>query len=236
MTCFVTCFVISYVLFVAIFRAKNPCISFWRGGGEICTAKVISDILATLESLSIRAVFRRDLLLESSIRSKMIKVGLGPNIEDADALVLIKVRRSANDSRSVESTWTKPLGQDLYEIRGPVHLISDINTGDVVKAVLLPNDSIPSLVEVVARSGYKTVHVAFAATVTLLEQQRILEELEKWKVRYELVFDRLYTIEVAPDGDYEAFRAELNTLKVSGLLMYEPDVAMNVLLRCRFLS
>lgn len=164
----------------------------------------------------------------------MIKAGTGPGAESNNGLVLIQIKSINENKESKETIWAKPLGNDLYEIRGSLHVVTGFNAKDVVKAVTSPDETIPSVLEVTRSSGYKTLHVAFSDATSVLQQQAILSDLEKWKAKYEMAFERFYTIEVNPEGDYRAICEHFKSLKIKGLLMYEPDVDINALYRYRF--
>lgn len=164
----------------------------------------------------------------------MITIGTGPAITDNDELVLILVTKTQLNKHTKESTWAKPLGGDLYQIRGPLHLIADVNSQDIVKALIVPGDSLPSVSEVVRRSGFRTLHLVFFETVPIVDQETILEEMTQWNATFARPFDRFYTVEISPDGNYPAVCAYLKSLRVRELIEHEPDVNLDALLRFRF--
>jgi hypothetical protein len=129
-----------------------------------------------------------------------------------------------------EITWAKPLGGELYQIKGTLHLIAGLNFDDVIKARPLPGDSIPSFLEVVSRSGYHTLHVGFASTLPELERSKILNQLTLMNVRAEKLLDRFWTLQIDPTGDYQGICDYLTSLSSQQLLMYEPEVEMDALL------
>ena len=150
-----------------------------------------------------------------------------------EKLLLILIHRSLENKDTRESTWAKPLGGDLYEIKGPLHLIADLNPKDVVSVRMFPGESIPTVSDVVERSGYKTLHLAFYGTVPLLDQNRMLNALEQWSATYQMAFEDYYTVEILPSGDFQAVCKYLQSLKMRRLLQYEPDIDIDSLLRFR---
>jgi allophanate hydrolase subunit 1 len=164
----------------------------------------------------------------------MIKSGTGPTADHRNDLVLVKINRVEGDRHTSVTTWAKPLGDDLYEIRRPLDLITGFDVGDVVRAV--SEETIPLVIELVQRGGYRTLHVAFAKGVAVARQRTVLNELKKWHATHEMAFDRFYTIVVFPQGNYEAICEYLKTLVRASVLRYEPDVDINTLARMHFLE
>ena len=166
----------------------------------------------------------------------MIRSGMGPEVIGSQELVLVQVKQRRGSVHTKENTWAKSLGDDLYEIRGPLHLISGLNTLDIVKAVSDEGGSLPSVTDIVKRSGYKTLHVLFFKNVQTADRERILRTLEKWNVTFQEALERFYTIQISPGGDYESASMYLKSLNTELLLEREPDITVDVLLRCRLFS
>ena len=158
----------------------------------------------------------------------------GSSLKGNEELVLIQVNRSEGNKHTKESVWARSLGNDLYEVKGPLHLVADLNSGDIVRAVVSPSDAIPSISEVVTRSGFRTLHIAFIETVRASDQENMLEVITQSTAQYEKPFDRFYTVEVNPHGNYSAVCEYLEGLTLQGLIMYEPRVSLDALLRFRF--
>jgi uncharacterized protein DUF4265 len=163
----------------------------------------------------------------------MIRMATGPMPASHNGLVLVQVRRILPNKQTMETAWAKPLGGDLYEIKGPLHLITSLNTDDIVKALILPGEAMPSVLAVVKRSGFKTLHLVFSKAVPVLDHQNILKPLTQWGVTYTSPLERFHTLEVNPRGDYQEACDYLKSLKLQGLIMYEPDVNIRTLLRFR---
>src|ERR1043166_6551868 len=134
----------------------------------------------------------------------MIKSGSGPQASQNSELVLVQVSRVFKHRNTRETTWAKPLGGELYQIKGPLHLISGLNFDDIVKARALQQESIPSFVEVVTRSGCRTLHVGFAPELATLERSKILMHLNSMNIKAEMVSELFWTLQIDPNGEYQA--------------------------------
>jgi hypothetical protein len=122
---------------------------------------------------------------------------------------------------SGESFWAKPLGNDLYELwNSPFHAYN-LNFLDTVRAIPDAPDEKPRIVEVVRRGGHKTLRVLFSESVPVDERQRLLKGLNRFKAYYENADDRLYAVDVEPDGDYQAVSDQLATWVQEGIIEYE---------------
>ena len=60
----------------------------------------------------------------------MIKSGAGPIVKDNQEVTLIQIERTKPNRNSKGTTWAQPLGENLYEIRGPLHLIVGLSFGE----------------------------------------------------------------------------------------------------------
>lgn len=164
----------------------------------------------------------------------MITIVTRPGTPHRDELVLVQVNTAEGNKQSKETTWARPLGNDLYEIEGPLHLVTGVNPKDLVRATVLPGEAVPSVSEIVRRSGYNTLHVAFSEAAPTGEQEVLLGALEKWGATREMVFERFYTIVVTPEGDFQAICEFLKSFRAKGLIMYEPEIDIDALYRYRF--
>jgi hypothetical protein len=90
-----------------------------------------------------------------------------------------------------------------------------------VKAVPDKPDEKPRIIEVVRRSGHKTLRVLFAPDVTEGQRSRMLKSLHKWRGFYENCDGHLYAVDVEPDGDYGAVCDQLWKWEQAGRLVYE---------------
>lgn len=166
--------------------------------------------------------------------STMITIATKPGTPHHDELVLVQVNTAEGNKQSKETTWARPLGNDLYEIEGPLHLVTGVNPKDVVRAIVLPGEAVPSVSEIVKRNGYRTLHIAFSEAAPTGEQQGLLGTLENWGATHEMAFERFYTVVVTPEGDFQAVCAFLKSFRAKGLIMYEPEINIDALYRYRF--
>ncbi|MBI3862943.1 MAG: DUF4265 domain-containing protein [Planctomycetia bacterium] len=132
--------------------------------------------------------------------------------------VFVELRDAAFGS---ESFWAKPLGNDLYELRNSPWYAFDLHFYDVVRAMPDKQGEKPRIIEVVHRSGHKTLRVLFSADVNEEGRLEMLRSLHEWRAFHENCNDRLYAVDVEPDGDYGAVCDQLTAWEQAGRLVYE---------------
>jgi hypothetical protein len=133
---------------------------------------------------------------------------------------LVKVILSVSDDTfgiSGERVWASALGDDLYEIRNTPWHTCDVNCGDVVRAVAANDNEWPKFVEVVRRSGHRSLHVYFHDDADEAFRMGVLSRFKDWKATYENANSRLYAIDVQPDGDMDGLCTYLDQLDGSKL-------------------
>ena len=121
--------------------------------------------------------------------------------------------------------WAKPLGNDLYEIRNSLWHTCELNWGDVVRAVARSEDLKPEFLEVVRRSGHRTLHLFFFEECSPDEKAFILAGLRQWKTSYENSDGLLYALDLAPEGDLEQLCRYLDQYESQEKLSYRTVVA-----------
>ena len=166
----------------------------------------------------------------------MIRSGAGPQATNRDELVLIEVRTILKNKTSKESTWAKSMGEDTYQIKGPLHLIDGLNFDDVVRAQRVSGSPHPSVLEVVARSGYKTIHLAFDRSLSPSERTRILERLTELNVGFEMLVELFYTLQIAPEAAFNGIGDYLKSLSSQNLIKFDPEVDLDTVLRFCFMQ
>jgi hypothetical protein len=92
-----------------------------------------------------------------------------------------------------------------------------VNWGDVVRAVAANEKEWPKFVEVVRRSGHRTLHLFFYDTADEAFRTAVLNRFKDWKANYENADSNLYAIDVQPDGDLDGLCAYLDQLDSSKL-------------------
>jgi len=123
-----------------------------------------------------------------------------------------------------EREWALPLGDDLYEIRNTPWHTCDVNWGDVVRAISDSEDHWPTMLEVVRRGGHRTLHIFFFKETTNAEKQDVLSRLKRWRASYENAQDRLYAVDVEPDGDFDGLCDFLAEPEMKRILDYRTRV------------
>jgi hypothetical protein len=120
-----------------------------------------------------------------------------------------------------ESFWAKPLGDDLYELRNSPWFAFDLHFYDVVRANAEEPGAKPKIIEVVHRSGHKTLRVLFSPEISESDQAEMLKSLNRWRGFYEHYQGNLYAVDVEPDGDYQTVCDVLWGWEQEGKLTYE---------------
>jgi hypothetical protein len=141
---------------------------------------------------------------------------------------LVKVILNVSDDTfgvSGERVWAKPVGTDLYEIRNTPWHTCDVNWGDIVHAVPANEKEWPKFIEIVERSGHRTLHLFFYKETDDKYRSKVLDRLKEWKANYENANGNLYAFDVQPDGDMDglcAFLDELGNTKVDYRTVVSP--------------
>ncbi|MDP9371920.1 MAG: DUF4265 domain-containing protein [Chloroflexota bacterium] len=138
-----------------------------------------------------------------------------------ERLVKIVANLQGEESFAGESLWAKPLGNDLYELRSTPFSAHGLHFMDVVQAVAPSPDRIPEVVEVVRRSGHRTIRLVFAPQLSADGRSQLVRKLNEMHAYYERAGSGLYAFDVEPQGDYQAVRNQLDEWEKQGLLQYE---------------
>jgi hypothetical protein len=116
-----------------------------------------------------------------------------------------------------EVVWSKPLGDDLYQIENVPEDIVDVNLHDVVKCRQEPN-GLPVIIEIVRQSGNLTLRVEFREETSAENAVDVIKELRKKHVFYEKGSFKRYMFNVEPEINYETIRDFLKSKEEEGLL------------------
>ena len=120
----------------------------------------------------------------------------------------------------VEVVWSKHLGKSLYRLEN-IPYTEELNLHDVVRCEPRPN-GLPTVVEIVSRSGNRTLRVAFKEEIPVETVSDILSELREKQVYYEKAIARLFMFNIEPSVNYETVRDYLKSKQEEGLLwLYE---------------
>jgi hypothetical protein len=151
--------------------------------------------------------------------------GNGAAVADpSDDLVKILIDTSAVGPFACETLWARPLGDDLYELANSPVLADDMHLRDVVRAVEPCPDMFPQVVEVVHRSGHKTVRFAFQDNVQDVAKVRVLCEVSESGAECKYG-PPVFVFDVPPQADYEAVCDYLWTCGEEGLLWLDDGTA-----------
>lgn len=120
---------------------------------------------------------------------------------------------------SGERVWAAPLGSDLYEIRNSPWHSRQVNWGDIVKARAQADNQWPIFIEVVRRSGHRTMHI-FLLEKGREKQQEFLAKFKELGATYENADNRMCALDFEPGVDVQPILAYLEPLKTKGLLDY----------------
>lgn len=80
----------------------------------------------------------------------------------------------------------------------------DLHYLDVVRAVPREPGQKPEVLEVVRRSGHKTLRIVFVNPDDEAVKARVLKAINAMGAHYENAIGRLYSIDVLPESDYRA--------------------------------
>jgi len=104
---------------------------------------------------------------------ELIKLGTGPRCEPRDDLLLIQAMEKSSTRDAIATVWAKRIGDDIYELQGYAPIAPGFNSHDIVKAVILPGQEMPTISELVRRSGCRTFHIKFSASTTADQREEI---------------------------------------------------------------
>lgn len=142
--------------------------------------------------------------------------------DDGTPLVKVLVEYLDQGSENSERLWAEPLADDLYEIRNTPWYLYKLNWGDIVRCAEVSADEVPRVVEVVERSGHRTLRILFnEKRVSPEEQEAILAGLNDLEASYERHSDTFVSVDVEPEADYEAIFALLARHTEAESLVFE---------------
>ena len=120
-----------------------------------------------------------------------------------------------------ESMWAEPLGNDLYKIENVPFYAYGLNFHDVVRATADSDELKPEIRELVEQSGHRTFRVFFKKHVERDQQEEILNSMNDLTISYERANDVFFSLDMQPEGDYEAIFDRLDELEQENLLGFE---------------
>jgi len=118
-----------------------------------------------------------------------------------------------------EGLWSKPLGNDLYEVQNSPWHSREINYLDFVKAVAPSQDKNPVFVSIEKRGGHRTIQI-----IVLDEgkgrKDEILAKLNNLGATYENADGSLFALDFAPDVSWDPARTYLDDAEAKSWLEY----------------
>jgi hypothetical protein len=142
-------------------------------------------------------------------------------MNSGEALTKIVVDLPNHWATGGEAMWAKPLGEDLFEIRSvPFHAYG-LSFGDVVRAAEPATNRKPMVSAVIRAIGYRTLRIFFAEAVVEASRLELLRSLHDLQASFERATERLFALDVEPEGNYQAVCAHVAKWESDGRLEYE---------------
>ncbi|WP_430907224.1 DUF4265 domain-containing protein [Maribacter sp. 2-571] len=120
-----------------------------------------------------------------------------------------------------ESLWATPLGNDLFRIENVPFYAYGLNFHDVVKAIPESDELIPEVRELVELSGHRTFRVFFEKSINRKKQEDVLNSMQILTISYERANDIFFSLDMQPDGNYQAVFDRLDELEKENILEFE---------------
>ena len=120
-----------------------------------------------------------------------------------------------------ESMWATPLGNDLFKIENVPFYAYGLNFHDIVLATSDSDDQIPEIRELVEPSGHRTFRVFFKKHISRDKQEKVLDSLKELTVSYESANEIYFSLDVQPEGNYQAVFDKLDELMEKDILGFE---------------
>ena len=121
---------------------------------------------------------------------------------------------------AAEGMWTKPAGEDLYEIHNVPSYTYEADYLDVVRAKVRERGQWPHFEEVVKESGHKTIRVFFHEKDPKRNEE-FLKGLNKLHAYFENANGKLYSLDLEPDCPFEEVIKILDAAQKADILGYE---------------
>lgn len=138
-----------------------------------------------------------------------------------EALVKIHIDLPHHWAIGGEAFWATPLGNDLYRIENVPFYAYGLNFHDIVKATPESNETIPEIRELIEASGHRTFRVFFEKEVDQEQQIELLNSLRELNISYERANAIYFSLDMAPEGNYQAVFDQLDAWEQRGLLGFE---------------
>lgn len=118
-----------------------------------------------------------------------------------------------------ERVWAKKVGDDLYEVRNSPWFLQEVNFRDVVRATPPHEDGLPEFIEVVRRSGHRTIRFILADEASE-KWDEVLKRLREMGVGREHAVGGLHAINLPPQLDFDMVADYLQECESKGWLQH----------------
>ncbi len=113
------------------------------------------------------------------------------------------------------------MGNNLYKIENVPFYAYGVNFHDIVRAIPNTPDSQPEVIEVVKYSGHRTLRVFFKKHISRDQQEEYLSTLASLTISYERMNSIYFSLDMQPNGDYQAVFDHLVALEEKDILEFE---------------
>ncbi len=120
-----------------------------------------------------------------------------------------------------ESMWATPLGNDLFKVENIPFYAYGLNFHDIVRATPDSEGQIPEIRALVEPSGHRPFRVFFQKNISRGKQEEILDLLSVLTVSYERANEIYFSLDVQPEGSYQAVFDKLDELMEEDILEFE---------------
>ncbi|MEZ4777708.1 MAG: DUF4265 domain-containing protein [Bacteroidia bacterium] len=120
-----------------------------------------------------------------------------------------------------EAFWATPLGNDLYKIENVPFYAYGLNFHDIVRATSESENTKPEIKELIEQSGHRTFRVFFKKSVDRDKQIEILDSMKELTISYERATGIFLSLDVQPEGNYQAVFDRLDELEQKNILNFE---------------
>jgi hypothetical protein len=120
-----------------------------------------------------------------------------------------------------ESMWATPLGNDLFKVENIPFYAYGLNFHDIVRAIPDSEGQISEIRALVEPSGHRTFRVFFQKNISRGKQEEILDLLSVLTVSYERANEIYFSLDVQPEGSYQAVFDKLDELMEEDILEFE---------------
>lgn len=119
--------------------------------------------------------------------------------------------------------WAEPMGADRFRVESCPFFAYGISRDDVVRAAAAPTEEAPCLLDVMEKSGHRTLRLALDPGTDLEAPpvRQILERLLELGCTHELLRPKIVAIDLPPEVDLPAVAELLQRAHEGGALVWE---------------